>query len=84
MSPAAKELHKMVLNNELAHGNNPVLRWCADNVVVKIDPADNIKIDKSKTRERVDGVVALVMALGRGILSVKKPSVYATRGLTLI
>jgi phage terminase large subunit-like protein len=65
MSAPTKRLLELVLSEELAHGNNPVLRWMASNVMVKMDPAGNIKPDKEKSREKIDGIVALNMALGR-------------------
>lgn len=65
MSPPTKELMNLILAKKLHHGGNPVLRWNADNVAVKIDPAGNIKPDKSKATGRIDGVVALIMALDR-------------------
>jgi phage terminase large subunit-like protein len=65
MSPPMKELGKLVAGQNLAHGNNPILTWMADNLVAVEDPAGNIKPDKSKSREKIDGVVALIMALDR-------------------
>jgi len=67
MSPPTKELLKLVMSRKIRHGDNPVLRWMADNMVVKTDPAENIKPDKSKSTERIDGMVALIMALDRAI-----------------
>lgn len=67
MSPPTKELYRLVLEQRIAHGGNPVLRWMMDNVVVKTDPAGNIKMDKSKSTEKIDGAVAMVMALDRAI-----------------
>jgi phage terminase large subunit-like protein len=49
-------------------GGHPILRWMADNVAVRQDPAGNLKPDKSKSSERIDGIVALAMALGRAIV----------------
>ena len=66
MSNPTKDLMRLTLEGKLAHGGHPVLRWCMDNVVVKTDPAGNIKIDKAKATEKVDLSVALVMALDRG------------------
>lgn len=63
LSPACKELERMVLNGDLNHGNHPVLTWCADNAAVRIDPAGNIKPDKAESRGRIDGIVALAMAV---------------------
>jgi phage terminase large subunit-like protein len=70
MSPPMKELDKLVRAEQIAHGGNPVLRWCADNLAVDVDAAENVKPAKNKARERIDGMVALVMAISRGILNV--------------
>jgi phage terminase large subunit-like protein len=67
MSAPSRELLNMVLGREIAHGGNPVLRWMANNVVAKTDPAGNIKPDKGKSTEKIDGIVALVMALDLAI-----------------
>jgi phage terminase large subunit-like protein len=67
MSAPTKRLLELVLTEELAHDANPVLRWMAANVMVKIDPAGTIKPDKGKSREKIDGIVALIMALGRAM-----------------
>jgi len=64
MSAPTKELEKIVLAKELNHGGNKILRWMCSNVAIKTDPAQNLKIDKSKATDKVDGMVALVMALG--------------------
>jgi phage terminase large subunit-like protein len=82
MSPPTKELMNLVLSKKIRHGNNPVLRWCADNLVVNQDPAGNLKPDKAKATQRIDGMVALIMALGRGMLYTEdnRPSIYETRG----
>lgn len=65
MSPPTKEFLKLVLSGKLRHGDNPVLTWMADNVVVTTDPAENVKPDKAKSTERIDGIVAAIMALDR-------------------
>lgn len=57
------ELMRLVLSRELNHGGNPVSRFCADNVVVEQDAAGNIKASKKKSRERIDGISALVDGL---------------------
>jgi phage terminase large subunit-like protein len=62
MYAPTKRLLEMVLSGELAHGGNPVLRWMASNVIVQTDPAGNIKPDKGRSREKIDGIVALCMA----------------------
>lgn len=85
MSPPTKELMKLVLEKRIAHGGHPVLRWMMDNVYVKQDPAGNIKMDKSKSTEKIDAAVALVMALDRAIRNEgNRSSVYDDRGLFVI
>jgi phage terminase large subunit-like protein len=68
MSGPSKELLRLVLSGGLAHGGNAVLRWMADNVTARQDPAGNVKPDKSKSTGRIDGIVAAVMAIGRATL----------------
>ena len=63
MSAPTKRLLELVLTGELAHSDNPVLRWMASNVIVQTDPAGNVKPDKGKSREKIDGIVALIMAI---------------------
>jgi phage terminase large subunit-like protein len=65
MSPAAKEFEKLVIQGALQHGGNPVLQWMAANVAIEQDAAGNIKPSKAKSTERIDGIVAAVMAVGR-------------------
>jgi len=68
MNAPVKEIEKMVIGKELAHGGNPVLTWMMSNVAIKGDPAGNKKLDKEKSTERIDGAVALCMAIGRAML----------------
>lgn len=79
MSPPTKEFMKLVLSQRLAHDGNPVLRWMADNVIVRQDPAGNLKPDKSKSRNKIDGIVAGIMALDRALRH--EASAYETRGV---
>jgi len=81
MAAPTKELEKMVIAQELAHGGNPVLTWMVSNTVVRTDPAGNLKPDKEKSTERIDGVVGLIMALSRAMLLTETTSVYETRGV---
>ena len=67
MSSATKELMRLTLDSKLAHGGQPVLRWMMDNIFIKTDPAGNIKPDKEKSTERIDGAVATIMALDRAL-----------------
>lgn len=64
MSPAIDALESELLNSRLAHGNHPVLTMCAANAVISNDAAGNRKLDKHKATGRIDGVVALAMAIG--------------------
>jgi phage terminase large subunit-like protein len=85
MSAPTKELLRLTLNGRLAHGGNPVLRWMADNLVVKQDPAGNVKPDKSKSREKIDGIVSTIMSLDRLIRHGGEPgSIYDTRGILTV
>nr|WP_288828398.1 terminase TerL endonuclease subunit [uncultured Clostridium sp.] len=83
MSPPSKELMKLTLEKKLAHGGHPVLRWMMDNIFIRQDPAGNIKPDKEKSTEKIDGAVATVMALDRAIRNSGKGSVsvYDERGI---
>lgn len=83
MSPPTKELMKLVLEQRIAHGGQPVLRWNMDNILIRTDPAGNIKADKEKSTEKIDGAVATIMALDRAIRCGNDAgeSVYDTRGL---
>ena len=86
MNAPTHELLKLVLEKKLNHGGHPVLRWMADNVTVKQDPAGNIKPvkpDRRKTGKRIDGIVALIMAIDRAIRH-EGPSVYSRRGVVVI
>ncbi len=69
MAAPTKELEKLVVSGTLAHGGHPVARWNASNVAVKQDPAGNLKPDKSRSTGRIDGIVALCMALGRAMVA---------------
>jgi phage terminase large subunit-like protein len=87
MSPPTKELMKLTLEERIAHGGNPVLRWMMDNIYVKTDPAGNIKPDKEKSTERIDGAVALIMALDRALRhdgDERNGSIYDERGLLIL
>ncbi len=85
MSAPTKELLRLVLAGQLRHGGHPVLRWMADNMVVTTDPAGNIKPAKDKSTERIDGMVALIMAIDRATRrGPAKRSVYETRGLVTV
>lgn len=64
MSPALRQLEAMLLNQQITHSNHPVMNMCATAAVVQRDPAGNRKLNKSKSTNRIDGMVALAMAVG--------------------
>ena len=64
MAPALDSLEAILLNNRMSHGMHPVLTMCAANAVIAKDPTGARKLDKSKTSGRIDGMVALAMAVG--------------------
>lgn len=81
MAAPTAEFHRLVIAEQLQHGGNPVLTWAASNLSVALDPAGNMKPDKEHSSERIDPIVAGIMALGRAItVPVKKASIYETRG----
>ena len=84
MSPPTKELMKLTLEEKLAHGGHPVLRWMMDNIFIRTDPAGNLKPDKEKSTEKIDGAVATIMALDRSLRTERKVSVYDDRGLFVL
>ncbi len=85
MSPALDTLEVELLNGRIAHGGHPVLTMCAANATVTKDPAGNRKLDKQRATGRIDGLVALAMALGAA-QSTEAPvaNPYAERGLVFI
>ena len=64
MSAPSKEFEKLVLSEKIEHFGNPVLRWMLSSTLIKTDPAGNIKPDKEKSVQKIDGIVASIMALG--------------------
>ena len=78
MNNPTKYLETRILDKKLNHGGNPVLRWNFDNVMVIMDPAGNIKPDKGKSKQRIDAIVALIMALDGVMKNENAPSIYET------
>lgn len=81
MSPPTKEFYKLLMEGNIIHGGNPIMSWMAGNVVVERDPAENIKPTKAKSPEKIDGIVAAIMALDRCIRNAnsKLTSIYDER-----
>jgi len=84
MSAPTKELEKLIIGKQIIHNNNPAMNWMLSNVAIQEDPAGNIKIAKNKSREKVDGMVALVMALGEYMTGDEVNSIYDNRGLLIL
>lgn len=83
MSPATKEFEKLIIEKKINHGGHPVLQWMNENMAITEDAAGNIKPDKQKSTEKIDGMIASIMAVARLIEAPKDDgeSVYATRGI---
>lgn len=82
MSPACKELERLIIGRKLRHNNNPVLTWAMDNLVVEQDPAGNIKPAKDKSTERIDPAVAVIIAISAMLQSeAPEESAYESRGV---
>lgn len=84
LSSPSKKLEELLGSQALRHGDNPVAKWMAANVVKEEDAYQNIKPSKKKSSEKIDGIAALVMAIGAAEASTDAPSVYETRGLTFL
>ena len=74
MSAPTKELEAQVIGETLNHGDNPVLNWMAANTVVEMDAAGNVKPSKKKSTERIDGIAAAIMAIGRMMVDQQEPA----------
>lgn len=81
LSEPSKELLVKVMQRKIRHGGHPVMRWCMDNLVMVSDANENIRPDKDKATDRIDGAVSLIMALGRALFSEKQASPYEERGI---
>lgn len=86
MSPAMKEIERLMKSGALTHEVNPVARWCFGNVNIAVDGNGNIKPMKNKSTDRIDVIVAMINAMAIAITQEKenKPSVYETRGVLTI
>ena len=79
-----KELERRLLAHKINHGGNKPLRWMADNLTVKHDPAGNIKPDKATSQGKIDGIVALVMAIDRAMRHQDSTSIYERRDIIIL
>lgn len=72
MAAPTKRFEDLVVAGKLRHGGNPVLRWHASNAAVEEDAAGNLKPSRKKSMEKIDGIVAAIMAVGRTATAKKK------------
>jgi phage terminase large subunit-like protein len=84
MSGPSKDFERRVLGLGIEHGNNPVIRWMAENVAVDEDAADNIKPTKERSAGKIDGIVSAVMGRGMAMSKIPETSVYEMRGIRSI
>lgn len=84
MSAPSKEFERLVIAGNIVHYDHPVLAWNVDNCATETDAAENIKPAKNRSTERIDGVVASIMGLGRLLVNTQVPSAYKTRDLIIL
>lgn len=84
MNEPSKRLEKLIGSKSISFGRNPVLRWMASNVTVIQNSDGHIRPDKKRSTEKIDGIVALIMAIGRWIVSKDETSVYKKRGIITV
>jgi phage terminase large subunit-like protein len=76
----SKEFERRIANQTLHHDGDPVLRWMAGNVAAERDKSDNIRPSKSRSADKIDGIVATIMAMGAAMVDGEVGSVYDTKG----
>ncbi len=81
LSPAMKELERLMYAGEIEHEHNPCGRWAFGNVRVAMDGNENLKPHKGRSIDRIDPIMALIDAMAAAIRLENKKSVYETRGL---
>lgn len=84
LSGPMKELESLVKTKTLDHGNHPIMRWMASNVSATMDKVGNIKPGKDRYVDKIDGIVALIMAISRWTVNQNSASVYESRGVLAI
>ena len=84
MSMPTKSLEVEIVSKNIIHNNNPAMNWMLSNVALQEDPAGNIKPSKNKSKDKIDGIVALIMALGSYYSEDESTSVYDSRDLLIL
>lgn len=74
MSGPTKELEKLIVAGKLRHGGNPVARWMASNVTIRHGPNAQVKPDRDRSGDKIDGIIALIMALDMTMRQVNRPA----------
>jgi phage terminase large subunit-like protein len=81
MSAPSKRLEELILSRDIIQDGNPVTRWMVDNVTTKTDAQGNLMPDREKSHDKIDGVVAAIMAISRFMVHETDDSVYDTQGI---
>ena len=81
LAPGTKEFERRVLQGTIKHDGNPLLRWMISNVCVDVNANKDMRPNRKKSSEKIDGVIAAIMALSRAMVSGDKSSVYESRGV---
>jgi phage terminase large subunit-like protein len=84
LSAPTKQLERLVKGRKLRHGNNPVLRWMAGNAIAVTDAADNVKLDKKRSRKKIDGMAALVNAIAAALADPSQGSAHEHRRILMV
>jgi phage terminase large subunit-like protein len=84
MSAPTKEFEKLVVGQQIIHNNNPCINWMLSNVVIQEDPAGNIKCAKNKSKEKIDGIIAMIMSLGEYMTESDVSSIYDERDILVL
>lgn len=84
MNAPCKEFERLIRSEQIRHGNNPVANWMAGNVITNSDDQGNIKLSKKKSRQKIDGIVAAVMALGLAMQHVPRSSYYESNDVEFV
>ena len=84
MSDPLKELEALILEDRIRHDGNPVMSWCMSNTVARYDKKDNVFPYKERPENKIDGAIALVMALASATRSKDRTSIYESRGMAVL
>jgi phage terminase large subunit-like protein len=84
LSAATKDFRGKVYQGKIIHDDNPVLTWAASNAVTRAGPSENIMLDKSRAKQRIDPIAAAINAHVRAMVKSVTASVYATRGMRIL